>query len=187
MPRSMSAADEFICKVVDQDYDGVRQMLAAGHDVNAMKSGGVPGVGWNYAAEFAIPAADPVMLRILWEAGASAVNTPFLEQLFADFASGGDGSVILSPKVEPVGRLILHRFCGDEEYVIVAATIEASKEGKQTALRFQVRTDGKCVTSLPDTAVRKQARGDNAEVTVKGKGLSPAHACGKDPVRAPRL
>jgi hypothetical protein len=173
----MSPADEFINKVVIQDYDGVRQMLAAGHDVNAMKSGGVSGVGWNYAAEFAIPAADPVLLRLLWEAGASAANNPFLEQLFANFASGGDGSAILHPKVQPIGRFILHRFCGDEEFSVVRATIEAIREGKNYQLCFKVHTDGVCVKSLPDTQELK-AR-PNAEVIVKGKGLSPRSLVGK--------
>jgi hypothetical protein len=65
---------------------------------------------------------DPIMLRLLWKAGAKP-TTPFLQALFADFEKGGDGTVVLAPYTKPktsVGRFILHRFCGDEEYSVVS-------------------------------------------------------------------
>jgi hypothetical protein len=147
----------FVDKMITLDYEGVRQAIAAGYDVNTPLPGSVPTIN------FAIPAMDPLMLRILWEGGAKATN-PWLEELFADFARGGDGSTLLKPKLAEVGRLILHRFCGDEEFAICTATMHTIREGKKSRLCFRIETQGVCLKSLPDTAELK-AR-PNAEVTV---------------------
>lgn len=166
----MTPAEEFACKVIDLDFDGVRAALAAGFDVNTPIPGSVPIV------EMAQPARNARMLRMLWEAGASP-TTPFLQALFAEFARGEDGSAVLHPKREPVGRFLLHRFCGDEEYAVVAATLQVTREGRNYRLCFRVQTDGVCLRSLPDTAELK-AR-PNAEATVTGKGLAPGKLAGK--------
>jgi hypothetical protein len=60
---------------------------------------------------------------------------------------------------------------------VVAATLQATHQGRNYQLCFGVRTDGVCVKSLPDTADLK-AR-PNAEVTVTGKGLAPSKLVGK--------
>jgi hypothetical protein len=83
--------DDFVMKIITQDYDAVREAIANGFDVNTPIPGRRPIV------ESAVPAKDPLMLRILWDAGATP-STPWLEELFAEFDKGGDGSTLIEPK-----------------------------------------------------------------------------------------
>jgi hypothetical protein len=51
-----------------------------------------------------------------------------------------------------VGRFILHRFNGDEEFCLKSATILALHDEEGIRLWFEAETDGVRVKSLPDTA-----------------------------------
>ena len=56
------------------------------------------------------------------------------------------------PPTSDVGRLVLHRFCGDEEYVLSTAEMLAYREGDGVRLWFDAASNGECLRSQPDTA-----------------------------------
>jgi hypothetical protein len=76
-----------------------------------------------------------------------------------------------------VGRFILHRFCGDEEYVIKTATILAVKEETGLRLWFEAETEGVCIKSVPDTADLKAW--PKAEVGVSLMALDASKLVGR--------
>jgi hypothetical protein len=50
-----------------------------------------------------------------------------------------------------IGRLVLHRFCGDEEFVLCAAEMLAYRDGDGVRLWFDAASSGECLRSQPDT------------------------------------
>ncbi|MCI0699893.1 MAG: hypothetical protein L0241_02245 [Planctomycetia bacterium] len=50
------------------------------------------------------------------------------------------------------GLFILHRFCGDEAFVISEAKMFAFRKDKDLQLWFEANTDGECVQQLEDTS-----------------------------------
>jgi len=76
-----------------------------------------------------------------------------------------------------VGKFLLHRFNGDEEYEVERATILAVHDEDGFRLWFEAETDGVCLKSLPDT---ESLRGrPKAEVAVGLKKVEPARLAGK--------
>jgi hypothetical protein len=140
MANEHISIEKFWDAVIKRDYDTVRKAIAAGFDVNAPIPGKVPPI------TFAQPAEDMVMLKMLWAAGTHPA-TPWLQMVFDDFASGGDGSKFRTKKVKPVGRMVLHRFNGDEEFAIERALIR--RVGSH--LEIKAVTNGTVIKSLPDT------------------------------------
>lgn len=70
-----------------------------------------------------------------------------------------------------VGKFVLHRFNGDEEYEIQTATILAVYDEDGFRLWFDVKTEGVCRKSLPDTL---ELRGSpSAKVAVACKRIAP--------------
>jgi hypothetical protein len=136
--------ESFWSAVTRQDYDTVRKAIADGIDVNAKIPGKVAPI------IFAQPAEDMVMLKILWEAGANPA-TPWLEEVFADFANGGDGSIFKRKKLKAVGNLTLHRYNGDEIFEINKAVIQIVKNNGKSWLVIEISSDGTIVKGLPDT------------------------------------
>ena len=128
-----------------KDYETVRTAIAKGIDVNAK----IPGKAADPMI-FAQTAGDMVMLKILWEAGAKPV-TPWLEKVFADFDAGGDGSKFKPQKFRPVGKFVLHRFNGDEEFALEQASIGITHDRSGDWLRLTAITNGTIIKSLPDT------------------------------------
>lgn len=51
-----------------------------------------------------------------------------------------------------VGRLILHRFCGDEEYILTSARMHAFGEEDGIRLWFDAETEGEWVGPEPETS-----------------------------------
>jgi hypothetical protein len=142
MSEQRIPVDEFWIAVIQLEYDKVRKYIAEGFDVNAWMSN-VPLITW------AQPAEDMTMLKILWEAGAHS-TTPWLEQVFADFAAGGDGEKFKRKKVQ-VGTITLHRFNGDEVYALERAYLaieHLTENSSEVSLEGESRT---ILKSLPDT------------------------------------
>ena len=77
----MITSEEFIFKIITQDYDGVKKAIEEGFDVNTQVPEKVAIV------ESAQPAEDYEMLYILWKSGARA-TTPWLGKVFASFEIG---------------------------------------------------------------------------------------------------
>jgi len=76
-----------------------------------------------------------------------------------------------------VGKFVLHRFNGDEEYEVQRATILAVHDEDGFRLWFEAETDGVCLKNLPDTA---SLRGSpKAEVAVGLKKVEPGRLVGK--------
>ena len=76
-----------------------------------------------------------------------------------------------------VGKFILHRFNGDEEYEVQRATILAVHDEDGLRLWFEAENDGVCLKSLPDTA---SLHGHpKAEVAVGLKKIEPTRLAGK--------
>ena len=76
-----------------------------------------------------------------------------------------------------VGKFVLHRFNGDEEYEVERATIFAVHDRDELRLWFEADTDGVCLKSLPDTeSLRAKPK---AEVAVGLKKVEPARLVGK--------
>jgi hypothetical protein len=137
--------EKFWDAVITQDYETVRQALAAGFDVNARIPGKVAPI------IFAQPAEDMIMLKMLWAAGASPA-TPWLEAVFADFANGSDGSRFKRKKSKPVGKFVLHRFNGDEEFALERAVMRIEHHEDKSWLVLAAETNGIVIKSLPNTA-----------------------------------
>ncbi|XSG73327.1 hypothetical protein ACP8Y2_14170 [Herpetosiphon llansteffanensis] len=76
------SADAFCHAILFQDYATIRSAIDAGFDVNGLCSNGRTSF-----VQAAQPAKDMVVLRMLYEAGA-VPDTPWLEELFNDFANG---------------------------------------------------------------------------------------------------
>jgi hypothetical protein len=76
-----------------------------------------------------------------------------------------------------VGKLVLHRFNGDEEYEVQRATIHAVQDKDGFRLWFEADTDGVCLKGLPDT--ERLNGSPNAEVTVRLKKVEPTRLAGK--------
>ncbi len=76
-----------------------------------------------------------------------------------------------------VGRFILHRFCGDEEFIIRTANILAIREPDGISLWFEAETEGECVKSLEDTATLRAW--PKAEVCVNLKTFDPDKIVGQ--------
>jgi hypothetical protein len=169
---SQLTIDQFWDAVLRQEYETVRKAIAEGFDVNAKIPGKIAPI------IFAQPAEDMVMLKILWGAGATPVN-PWLEAVFSDFASGGDGLKLKTrpQKRKPVGKFILHRFNGDEEFALEEALMRIEREAEHTSVHLEVRTNGTVIKSLPDTEGLNGA--PNAEITLTLSGDNPADLIGK--------
>ena len=76
-----------------------------------------------------------------------------------------------------VGKFVLHRFNGDEEYEVERATILALHEEDGFRLCFEAETDGVCLKSLPDTeSLRRRPK---AEITIGLKKVEPARLAGR--------
>src|SRR5262245_62158049 len=75
-----------------------------------------------------------------------------------------------------VGRFVLHRFNGDEEFRLQTATISARHDEAGVRLLFAADTNGVRIKSLPDTA--ELPASPNAEVTVVLKALDPYRLVG---------
>lgn len=76
-----------------------------------------------------------------------------------------------------VGKFVLHRFNGDEEFEVERATILAVHDEDGFRLWFEAETDGVCIKSLPDT---ETLRGHpKAEVAVGLKKVEPTRLVGK--------
>jgi hypothetical protein len=142
--KSENPVDQFWEAVMLRDYDTVRTAIADGFDVNAMRPGKVAPI------TLAQSENNMVMLKILWEAGAFPA-TPWLVEVFADFANGGDGSKFKIKKSKPVGTFVLSRFNGDEVFNLERAVIHIEKYGNKSCLVIEARTNGSVVKSLPDT------------------------------------
>lgn len=76
-----------------------------------------------------------------------------------------------------VGKFVLHRFNGDEEYVVQRATILAVHDEDGFRLWFEAETDGVCLKSLPDTETLH--RHPKAEVAVGLEKIEPTRLVGK--------
>jgi len=76
-----------------------------------------------------------------------------------------------------VGKLVLHRFNGDEEYEVERATILAVHDEDGFRLWFEAETDGVCLRRLLDT---ESLHGSpKAEVAVGLKKVEPTRLAGK--------
>jgi hypothetical protein len=76
-----------------------------------------------------------------------------------------------------VGKFVLHRFNGDEEYEVERATMLAVHDEDGFRLWFEAETDGVYLKSLPDTA---SLHGHpKAEVAVALKKIEPTRLAGK--------
>jgi hypothetical protein len=76
-----------------------------------------------------------------------------------------------------IGKFVLHRFNGNEEFEIQRATILAVHDEDGFRLWFEAETEGVCVKSLPDTeSLRAWPK---AEVAVGLKKIEPARLIGK--------
>jgi hypothetical protein len=76
-----------------------------------------------------------------------------------------------------VGKFILHRFNGNEEYEVQRATILAVHDEDGFRLWFEAETDGVCFKGLPDT---ESLRGrPKAGAAVGLKKVEPARLVGK--------
>ena len=145
MTYDITQIKRFWDRVAAQDYEAVQQAVTDGFDVNAPIPGKVPPVTFAQSAE------NMVMLKLLWEAGAHPA-TPWLGDVFADFAAGGDGSKFKRKKVRrPVGKLILHRFNGDETYALERAVIRVERREIGAQIELRAQTNGTVIKSLPDT------------------------------------
>jgi hypothetical protein len=51
-----------------------------------------------------------------------------------------------------VGRLLLHRFCGEEEFILSTAEMLAFRRSGGVRLWFDAETKGECIRVLEDTA-----------------------------------
>lgn len=162
---------QFWNAVIFRDYETVRKAIADGFDVNAEIPGKVAPI------TSAQPAEDMVMLKLLWEAGAKPA-TPWLEEVFADFASGGNGSAFKRKKVKPVGDLILHRHNGDEAYKIEFATIRIEEINGKTWLSLEIVTNGRVEKSLSDTADLKAK--PSAQITIPVEEFEESSLVGKN-------
>ncbi len=149
--------DQFWNAVIAQDYKTIRKAIADGFDVNAEMPGKVAPI------IFAQPAKDMIILKMLWEAGAYPA-TSWLEAVFADFAIGGNGSKYKSKKLKPVGKFILHRFNGDEEFTLEHAVIRINHYQDKMLLLFEADTNGKVIKTLPDT--RELPSKPNARISI---------------------
>ena len=78
---------------------------------------------------------------------------------------------------KPAGRFILHRFCGEEEFVIKTAEMRAIREGKTISLWFEAETDGVRLKSVPDTA--EHPASPWAEACVRLKALDATQLVGQ--------
>jgi hypothetical protein len=76
-----------------------------------------------------------------------------------------------------VGKFVLHRFNGDEQYEVQRATILALHDEEGFRLWFEADTDGVCIKSLPDTECLH--RSPKAEVAVGLNKVEPAQLAGK--------
>src|SRR5687768_6028281 len=76
-----------------------------------------------------------------------------------------------------VGKLVLHRFNGDEEYEIQRATILAVHDEDDFRLWFEAETDGVCLKGLSDT--ESLGGRPRAEVAVGLKKIEPTRLAGK--------
>ncbi len=144
MTTNQALIEKFWNAVFLQDYEMVRKYIAEGFDVNARIPGKAAPITIAQTAE------DMVMLKILWAAGVHPA-TPWLETVFGDFANGGDGTKFKAKKERPVGKLILHRYNGDEEFVLEEAVISIEPDGDNLWLILEAETNGTVVKSLPDT------------------------------------
>jgi hypothetical protein len=75
-----------------------------------------------------------------------------------------------------VGKFVLHRFNGDEEYSVDRATILAVHDEDGFRLWFEADTDGICLKTLPDT-IGLPGR-PKAEVAVAIKQVEPQRLAG---------
>ena len=76
-----------------------------------------------------------------------------------------------------IGRFVLHRFCGDEEFIIRTATILAIRKPNGISLWFAAETEGECVKSLEDTV--ELNAWPKAEVCVDLKVFDPDKIVGQ--------
>ncbi|MEP7286534.1 MAG: hypothetical protein ABI947_12280 [Chloroflexota bacterium] len=144
MTNDRTPIEKFWDAVIAVDYKVVRKAIAEGFDVNAKIPGKVEPIVWAQSAE------DMKMLKILWAAGAPPA-TPWLEAVFADFANGGNGSKFKRKKSRQVGKFILHRFNGDEEFALGPANIHIGHDENGSWLGLEAYTNGTVIKSLPDT------------------------------------
>jgi len=76
-----------------------------------------------------------------------------------------------------IGKFVLHRFNGDEEYEVQRAAILAVRDEDGFRLWFEAETDRVCLKGLPDTA---SLRGSpKAEVAVGLNEIEPTRLPGK--------
>jgi hypothetical protein len=144
MINDRTPIEKFWDAVITLDYKTVRKAIAEGFDVKARIPGKVEPIVWAQSAE------DMKMLKILWAAGASPA-TPWLEAVFADFANGGNGAKFKRKKARQVGKFILHRFNGDEEFALGPATIRIEHSQNESWVVLEANTNGTVIKSLPDT------------------------------------
>ena len=85
-----------------------------------------------------------------------------------------------------VGSFKLHRFCGTEVFELTRAFAVPDLQGTQWSLSLEARTDGRAISTLPDTAELEGS--PRAEITLrlprgtdlfglKGLTLSVPHGC----------
>jgi hypothetical protein len=148
MSDQWTPIDRFWDDVMRFDYEAVRKAIADGFDINAQIPGKVPPI----TRALGDSAAHMEMLKFLWEAGAHPA-TPLVEQIFADFAAGGDGSKFVRKKVQ-VGTIKLHRFNGDEEFALEEAYLHIQPE-TETSMQLELEAGnyGTVLKGLPDTEI----------------------------------
>jgi len=170
MTNDITPIQKFWNAVTAKDYETVRIAIANGIDVNAR----IPGKA-TAPITFAQTVRDMPMLKILWEAGVQPV-TPWLEDVFADFEAGGDGSKFKPKKVQPVGKFVLHRFNGDEEFALERASIRITHDKNGDWLMLTAITNGTVIKSLPDT---EELRGQpKASISVDISRSDPTNLVG---------
>ena len=171
MITNQPSIERFWNAVLAQDYETVQKFIAEGFDVNVQIPGKVAPI------TFAQPAEDMVMLKILWAAGAHPA-TPWLEAVFADFASGGDGAKFKHQKGKSLGKFLLHRYNGIEEFVLEEAEMTIEPDGNNIWLVLEAITNGTVVRSLPDTEALNATPSAYLSVLLKdfqGKDLLEKH------------